>query len=346
MHILDAMSGIIQIFGEKDSGKTSLGFQAMLDPKKSAFIDGDEKGREMIEGYKRAGIDFAHYRDLTLLWQGHDNATRKQILMDTVRNIPSGLDVILWDNWKPVYDTMRVYISTHQREFGDSNYWRGDSKIIQGLISKAARMQEEDILLTLRNKAKLVIVVSHLADQWMGAAKTGAQIPDSSEVFERICYARFWLRHNPNSPVPIALVVKRPNKAHFIPGVGPRPINVLPPKVTPTSDDQSVWDTVMRYWETPLGNRPLLPEETPTMEEAAMMRGVLTPMQREAWLVSIKATLAEEKIETALPLPPVEEKIAELKEQGITALPAVMAALKEFGYKVSPPEVVKLLKGV
>lgn len=354
-HILDILSGTVEIMGEHDAGKTALALQAVRDPSKSVLVDNDEKAREQIESPALANIKFAFYVDMVKERGAVGNLAQHYLLIKaTVDKITSfsPQDVIIWDNWKPTYDAIRAHVARNKYDYGDNAFWRGDSTIIQGLVSKIARQIEEQFLVAMRNKARLVIVTSHLTDQYANHAKTGVRIPESSETFARVSYLRLWLRHNPNnSPVPVALVAKRISKPHFEPGVGISHENVLPQKVTPLPTEKSIWESVLRYWENPISLRNPAPEETPTPDEIAMLRGLLTPTQQEAWVAALHASATpaispngDGSLEPELQ--PLETRVAELVGEGKTALPVLINILKGEGYTVTPPQVMSILRGI
>lgn len=349
-HVLDFLSGTVEITGEHDSGKSLLAFQAMRDPNKFAFLDADTKGRELVDSLQKQ-VKLGYYYDVVARRGSTPLPKQYPLILQAINAIPNDMEVIVFDNWKVVYDTARAHVTANRSEYGDNNFWKGDSEIIQGLTSKVARREEERLINLLRGKARLVLITSHLTDQYLNKKKTGVQVSDTSATFDQICYLRLRLRHNPNnSPVPVALVMKRFSKPVFADGVFDY-VNVLPPKLTPLLGEKSIWHTIARYWDDPVGDRELLPEETPTLEEVAMMRGELTPLQREAWMAQLRAeavapvAVSVEPADLNPALPPLEEKVKELFEEGIKTLGELMPKLRDAGYqKLAPPAVAALLK--
>lgn len=348
-HVLDFLSGTVEITGEHDSGKSLLAFQAMRDPSKFAFLDADTKGRELVDSIQ-AQTKLGYYYDVVSRRGSTPLPKQYPLILNAINAIPNDMEVIVFDNWKVVYDTARAHITANRSDYGDNNFWKGDSEIIQGLTSKVARREEERLINLLRGKARLVLITSHLTDQYLNKKKTGVQVSDTSATFDQICYLRLRLRHNPtNSPVPVALVMKRFSKPVFEGGVFDY-VNVLPPKLTPRSGEKSIWHVIGRYWNDPVGDRELTQDETPTLEEVAMMRGELTPLQRESWMAQLRAdanttqTVTLETADLAPSLPPLEEKVKELLGNGLKTIGEIMPKLQDAGYKVPPPTVMAILK--
>ena len=143
-------------------------------------------------------------------------------------------------------------------------------------IWKVSFDYETAVIDELLQVAPLVILITHLKDQTIGAVKTGAQIPDCKRPLVEKSRLRIWMRHNPSSPAPIGLVLKRLSKV-VATDQGIVPINVLPRKVNPCT-----WKRILEYWENPIGDREPEPSEIPNEFEFSILDGVLTADQKDA----------------------------------------------------------------
>ena len=91
---------------------------------------------------------------------------------------------------------------------------------------------EATLIEKMLGAAPLVILITHLKDHRIGKIKTGKQIPDAQRTLEEKASLRLWLRHNPDSPKPIGLVLKRIEKWKLDEN-GLEAICVLPRRINP-----------------------------------------------------------------------------------------------------------------
>jgi hypothetical protein len=94
--------------------------------------------------------------------------------------------------------------------------------------------------------------------------------------------------------VPIALVLKRISKVE-ITDDGLQVINVLPRRITPLESEMSIWQSVNRYWDNPIGNRRPVEGENPTSFELGILDGILTEDMKEVWRAELRAKSQQEK---------------------------------------------------
>lgn len=278
--------GIIEIVGDHDVGKTIAALQVVYPYKKTVFVDDDIKGDATVQQMREAGTEFEQYINLgemrrTLGKTPTADQLMEEVVDPTIENIISKKhDAIIWDTWRIVYESARIHVDRNQNKYNKVVNFRGNSQIIQGLVSKVARMIERDYLEALKDSCDLLVITHHVKDNWVGGVSVG-KIPESSRTFNEICNMRMWLRRNPMSKVPIILFLKRPSLPK--PGKSGRPkfVNVVPLKVTPTDKDNSIWDALERYEENPFESRNPRFDETPTPEELATISGTLTLEQRQ-----------------------------------------------------------------
>lgn len=181
---------------------------------------------------------------------------------------------------------------------------------------------ESDVISALSRKCNALFLITHIKPQIKAGIKTGTFEPDCGKSFDRVCNMRLWLRHNPESGVPIALVLKRLGKV-VLTKEGVKPVNVLPRKLVPLNEDSSVWDVINRYWDNPVGNREPTEDEVPTDFELSILDGVLTDSQKEMWQAELREKERQEKEEAAL----FEAQLAIIKEDALKLATEINAPL-------------------
>lgn len=285
------ITGIIHITGEPDSGKTSAALELAADPSVTWFLDDDVKGRATVQQLLASGVQFGRYDDLVALGRGkreiefHEACLR---LLDQVR--PGEFQAIVWDTWSRFAKTCHDWVLAHPQQFRASWSSMGQIKGAQQWLE--ARRYEAELLHRLAELAETVVIVTHLKDHTLSGIRTGKQVPDSSIALQRVATLRLWLIRNPAGGTPLALVLKRMDKK-VVENGRLYTIPVLPPKLTPQPSERSIWDVVARYWQNPVGNRPLRPEERPDEYELSIIRGTLTPDQQRVFELLLKSGLAE-----------------------------------------------------
>lgn len=281
--ILIPYRGIIELTGEHDTGKTIAMLQTVKDFSKTVFVDDDVKSDGLVKQMAENGTGFELYIDLAQERQKLSaTPTADEILSEIVQPLVNQLtqkhhDVIIFDTWRLIYQAARGHVERNQNKYSQVVRWQGSSQIIQGLISKVARMIERDVLTRLKGACDLLLISHHVKTNYKGGVEIGV-IPESSTTFDEVCNMRIWLKHNPQSGVPIMLFLKRPNLPRMTPK-GLRPINIVPVKITPAEKEESIWDAINRYEQNPIGNRAPRADETPTREELSIIQGELTPEQ-------------------------------------------------------------------
>lgn len=294
------LTGIIQVTGPHDSGKTRYALECGASPKNTAFIDDDIKGRETVAQAQRDGFEFGFYADFVEQCKGKSLLEIHKAGIKLIDSLPDNLDAIVWDTWTRFAGTFKAYVTANPLEFRALKEWPTMGQMKGATQWQESQIYEARILGELLNKAKLVILITHLKDHYgINDKKTGRLIPASSRTLNRIPIMRLWLLHTPGSPVPSALVLKRINRNKFVKGKGLRTVNILPRKIVPflgdkkRPADESLWDTIGWYYKNPMGNRKPLPHETPTVEELAILDGVLTKEQQQTLKWSLQIAAAE-----------------------------------------------------
>jgi hypothetical protein len=106
---------------------------------------------------------------------------------------------------------------------------------------------------------------------------------------------RIWLRRNTVSKVPIMLFLKRPNQPKLVKGQM-RFVNIVPMKIIPTADDNSIWDAIKRYEDKPIESREPTLDERPNAEEMALISGTLSDEQKSYMMEMLKYQKIEEEV--------------------------------------------------
>jgi archaellum biogenesis ATPase FlaH len=279
------LRGVIEITGEHDTGKTIAMLQTVKNFSSTVFVDDDIKGDATVKQMIDNSVEFADYIDLSKERAKLNNTPTADEILDKVvfplmeRITAKHHDVIIFDTWRIIYQSARGHVERNQHKYSSVVKWQGSSQIIQGLISKVARMIERDFINKLKENCDLLILSHHVKDNYVANVNVGV-IPESSATFDEICNMRIWLRRNYKSKVPVMLFLKRPN----IPAMtnkGLRPINIVPLKITPTDKHESIWDAIAEYVAEPIQSRLPRQDETPTVEELAVISGTITDEQRD-----------------------------------------------------------------
>ena len=240
---------MIQVTGEPDTGKTSFALQSGAMPNETVFIDADVKGKATVEQVKSAGMEFGLYVDLVKETDGMKEVAYHDYCMGIIEQ-NEALDeskrrVVVWDTWEPFEKTLKPVVSKRPRDFREFYSPMGTIKGAEEWL--ASFDYEAGIISRLTAACELLILINHLKSYNVGGRRVdGKFVSDNKKPVVQKAFMRLWLRHNAASPVPVGLVLKRLGKTVVETGVGIRAVNVLPRKITPATDERSLWDTVRR----------------------------------------------------------------------------------------------------
>jgi hypothetical protein len=324
------LNGVIQVTGEHDTGKTTFALECGAAPEKILFLDDDLKGRATVQELENAGVKFGRYVDLVALGDGKAELDYHNAVMKVIQEIkPGEFDAIIWDTWTHFANTTHAYVLTNPTEFKKN--WAPMGTIKGAQQWQEARRYEAKIISYLQTLAPTVILVTHLKDQYMGKVKVpGKQVPANSNALDRVLRFRIWLRLNPTGrAVPIGLCMKRLDKKHVQNGVI-RTVNVLPRKLVPADTDLSLWDTIWKYWQDPMGDRVPTDEELPTEYELSILDGTLTRDQTHTLRTMVASGLLEQPEEESNMVGVDQEKLAvviDMVQEG-KPVPAIAKAVE------------------
>lgn len=336
------LEGILHITGSHDTGKTTFALECGASPDKIAFFDDDVKGRATVDDLKKAKVEFGAYYDLAELGKKCTLLNLHEKIMNVINDIkPGQFDAIIWDTWTRFAKTCRYYVQAHPNEFRNPNEWAAQGRIKGAEMNQEGTLYEARIASDLARLTRTVVLVTHLKDQYLNNVKTEKKIPACSKTLARIARFRLWLRQNPNgSPVPVGLFLKRFDRKEAT-DEGLRTVCVVPRKITPQLEERSLWDTIWRYWETPVGNRPPLADEIPNEYELSILDGTLTPDQKHTLNLMLEAGVVESQsdVEEA-PITPVVTPAPELPKED----PVIVMTLELAGQNLSYADIAKKLR--
>lgn len=311
------ISGVILVTGEHGTGKTTLALESGS-PSGMWFVDDDLKGNATVKQIRSDGVEFGRYINFIEETQGMKALDVHMKGLEIIEKIESnGADVVVWDTWTRFASSCHAYVVAHPNKFRDPDNWAAMGKIRSGEEYKEARLYEADLISRLQSKARLVVLVSHLKNQYLNNAPTGKEIPAVSKAVDRVCNLRLWLRHNPESHTPIGLVLKNIDRKIYDPDLDRlRTVKILPTKITPQEAERSLWDAIYRYYNDPAGLREPLAHEIPDNFESSIVEGTLTEDQRLSWLYAIRQERERAEEEEMIRALESRARAREMKEEG------------------------------
>ena len=284
---INPITGLIHVTGEPDTGKTTFALSCGFKPSEIAFFDDDLKTQLIADQLAAQKTPLGHYVNLTKKSLGMREIDYHNLVMNEVEALEKGkYKVLIFDTWTRFENTFHPIVQQSPTKFKQFYSPKGDIKGAE--MWKAAFDYEAIVIDKLLQVAPLVILITHLKDHTIGAVKTGAEIPDCKKPVVEKSRIRLWLRHNPDGPAPIGLVLKRLSKVEVGMG-GIIPVNVLPRKINPCT-----WERILGYWDDPIGTKTPSVDEVPNTFEFSILDGVLTADQKDA--LHINSVIADEKV--------------------------------------------------
>lgn len=285
------VTGLIHVTGEHDTGKTLFSLSCGAQPERIAFFDDDIKGRNTVNQLKTQGYKFGQYVDLVEVFRDKREVEINEAGMKLINAIEKDqFDCVVWDTWTRFESSFYAVVQKNPSKYKE--FYAPMGKIKAGEMWQVSFALEAAVIDSLLAKVPLVILTTHLKDDYINDKKTGRQIPDGKKTLNQKSNFRVWLRHNPSGPAPIGLVLKRPVKISVDDKLGIVPVNILPRKMNPCT-----WPEIIRYWNNPVGDRPLSDDEKLNEFELSILDGTLTADQKNILRL---ATLEAEKEQAEL----------------------------------------------
>lgn len=335
------VTGLIHVTGEHDVGKTVFALSCGAQPSRIAFFDDDIKGRNTVNQLKSQGFDFGLYVDLIEELSGKKEVevnTRAMSLIESIQ--PGKFDCIVFDTWTKIGASFFYVVKKNPDRYKE--FYAPNGQIKNGEIAKAGTVLEAKAIDDLLKKAPMVVLITHLRDEYAGNKPTGRKVPDAKKTLDEKSNFRVWLRHNPDGAAPIGLILKRPVKM-AVTSKGIVPVNVLPRKIKPFT-----WERVINFWENPIGDRPLTDDEKPDAYELGILDGILTEDQKNILRLAVldaEKEQAELRMESSLSSMATTQSIDLSDDEKAMSIPSLARALSDrIGRKVSIIEAKKLLE--
>lgn len=273
------MNGILNVTGQSGVGKTSFSTEGFArSPEKIAYISWDVKqfeGEDQIRYHKSLAYIMSEqgkYPDpqIEMMEQSHK----------AFNELPNDLDILVLDAWEVFSKALAGYVQKHRMDlkknwFGANQFW------LTLEIRGHAHTYEAALLDAFQRKAKMVVVINHLQNEFNDNNQpTGRQLPASSRSVIQKSGVRIWLIPNGDKPYPRGLVIKNTSQKTFLKGKGMRTVSVLPQKLSYDMIDTnqeyiSLWDVIHHYEKNPVGNRKLEYYEEMNENERALVEAAL-----------------------------------------------------------------------
>lgn len=343
-------SGLVHVTGEPDTGKTTFCLTIPgVKPKDTLFFDDDLKTRGLaaqLAGTKHA---FWGYHDLTTEFKELKTTKPIDFYRMLVARISTAKDQILegtkpplkaivFDNWSRMEGGIRAYSESIMSNISDLT--PGQQHAMSQMTWTYTYDEYARLLGELLTLAPMVFLTTHIREKWgsPGVLESRGQRP----IIEKSTL-RVWLRHNPDSPAPIGLILKR---VHLMQPDDEndgqlQPINVFPRRIVPCT-----WAKLMGYFRDPVGDRKPTPDEMPNEFELSILDGTLTEDQKNALRLASKQQKDEDETlltdNEATADAEMMARARQMKSEGKT-IPDIVAA---FGGAVQPGKVAQWIKGM
>ncbi len=316
------IGGMIAVASDYGVGKTTFALECGFHPKDIIFINDD---------VKEVGFEnqFKEYIDLVAISKRKKLSDLHKYGLDLVSRLPKA-EVIIWDTWTQFALTFPAYVQSHLSEFRDKDEWSTMGKMKKGEIYQEAARYEGAIISELKQKCKLLILTFHLKQMYLNnVAIPGKFKPGHSRAIEKYADLRIWLTPNPDSQIPIGLVIKNISK-RYLTDNGIRTSQILPLRL-----EQCNWDNVIRYYDNPFGKIGVTKDtERPNSFELSLIEGTLTPENKrmyEASLSVVEKQETENQAEILMQSQAQGKKIREYIKENLNGqpLPVKMATVQK-----------------
>jgi hypothetical protein len=321
------ITGLIHVTGEPDTGKSTFAMTCGFAPSEIVYLDDDLKTQAIADMLAAQNTPFGAYFNLTKMGLNKREIEFHDLVMRVIEDLPKDgrFKALVFDTWTRFENTFQPVVQKDPRRFRE--FYSPNGAIKGAEMWKASFDYEAAVIDKLMAVAPLVILVTHLKDQSIGAVKTGKEVPDCKKPVVEKSRVRLWVRHNPNGPAPIGLVLKRLSKVEVGPS-GIQAVNVLPRKLNPAT-----WERLLQYWENPIGDRTPEPDETPNDFELSILDGVLTEDQKDVLHIN--------RIEADKPLLAAVEAIGQTVALPISSPAISTVSLEQLLAQYSPEQIME-----
>jgi hypothetical protein len=303
---------MIAVISNYGVGKSTFALECGYHPKDICFVNDDVKET----GFEK---DFGQYIDLVTESKNMKVLDFHKFCLDLIDNIKP-CKVIIWDTWTQAQATFPTYVKSHSNEFRNPNEYSAKGSIKAGEMYQDAYRYEGVALTKLKSKCDLLILTFHLKQDYLNnVAVAGKFKPGHDKAVEKYADMRIWLSPNPDSQVPIGLVMKNISRKE-ITDKGIRVSQVLPLRIPRCN-----WDSLLEYWENPIGDRELAEDERPSSFELSLIEGTLTPEDRhlyEASLSFVEKQMAQSDADDILIRQSQETAIKEYIAANLAGMPS------------------------
>jgi len=278
------VKGLVVVGGSFDTGKSSFALGVPgIKPEKILFFNSDVRDVNTLDelGVKHINlVNIAESKKLELAF--HEEVMK---IIDGIK--PNQYDCIVFDTYTSFADTFHAYVVKNKKKY--SSEWHGTAQIVGGRLWKQVRRHEQFVINKLLSKAGIVILTAHLKNHYVNQHKSELMVPAFSPAITKAAVLKLWLRKNPNSPVPLALVEKRLSTRFYNEDTERiETISVLPQKLVPLENETSLWDSIARYQVAPIGLREPIDSEKLTEQEILDMAGVLSDDDKRTLMIMIE----------------------------------------------------------
>lgn len=293
------INGIVAIISNYGVGKTTFALECGYQPGEIAFINDDVKTTGLESQFKTY-VNLVEATGKMKVLDFH------QYCLDLIEKLPEH-KCIIWDTWTQFQGTFPAYVKANPNQFRESNQYSPKGSMKVGEQYQDAYRYEGMILTYLKNKCDLLVITFHLKQ----AYENNVAIPDKfrpghDKGIEKYADLRIWLTPNPDSQVPIGLVLKNISRRQ-VTKQGIRTQQVLPLRIPRCN-----WENILEYWEKPIGDRELSQNEKPNAFELSLIEGTLTPEDKRLYEASIGLVQNHQKAENQEQVAAIKSHLAEL----------------------------------
>jgi hypothetical protein len=312
------IKGIVAVISNYGIGKTTFALECGYQPKDIAFINDDVKSTGLESEFKT-------YINLVEATGKMKALDFHQYCLDLIEKLPKH-GCIIWDTWTQFQATFPAYVKSNPNQFREPGQYSPKGSIKSGEQYQDAYRYEGMILSYLKTKCDLLIITFHLKQHY----ENNVAIPDKfrpghDRAIEKYADLRIWLTPNPDSQVPIGLVLKNISKRQVTKS-GIKTQQVLPLRIPKCN-----WESILAYWNEPIGDREPEANEKPSTFELSLIEGSLTPEDKRLYQASIGLVQGQQEAEgqeqteaikayltelNSLPIPIRVQKIKQAIEAG------------------------------